>query len=65
MGSGAHTATLLGALYLGGKSAGLDAKHSSLSSDEVANIWRHTFTPPYVFTAWRLIKQGDKFTFVF
>jgi hypothetical protein len=30
--------------------------HSPASSAEVKNAWRYTSIPPYVFTAWCLIK---------
>jgi hypothetical protein len=35
-----------------------------LSSAELKNAWSYTSTPPYVFMARYLIKQGDKFTFI-
>jgi hypothetical protein len=34
-----------------------EADHSISSSVEVKNVWSFIFTPPYVCTAWRLVKQ--------
>jgi len=38
------------------KRPGRGADHSSPSSADVKNEWSCTFTPPYVFIAWCLIK---------
>jgi hypothetical protein len=35
---------------------GREADHSPSSSDEVKNAWNYTFTPPYVFVSWCLVK---------
>jgi hypothetical protein len=47
-----------GALNLGVKGLWHDAAHSPPCSAEVKNAWSYTFTPPYVFTAWFLIKRS-------
>jgi len=40
-----------------------EAGHLPPSSAEVKNAWSYTFTPPYAFIAWYLIKHGDNFNF--
>jgi len=54
-----------GAVSSGVKGPGLEADHSLPSSADVKNSWSYTFTPPYVFIAWYLVKQRDNFTFTF
>jgi hypothetical protein len=49
-----------GALSLGVKRPGREADHSPPSSAEVKNAWSYTFTPPYVFMKWCLVKHRDK-----
>jgi len=51
-------------LSYGLKWPGHEADHSPLSGAEVNNVWSYTFTPPYVFIAWCLVKHRDTFTFV-
>jgi hypothetical protein len=38
--------------------------HTIPSNAEVKNELRYTFTPPYVFMAWYLVKHREKFTFL-
>jgi len=45
-----------GALSLGVKRQGREAYHSPPSATEVKQVWSYTFTPPYVFMAWCLVK---------
>jgi len=47
---------VLEALKPGVKRPGREADHSPPSSAEVKNAWSCTSTPPYVFTAWCLVK---------
>jgi hypothetical protein len=35
--------------------------HSSPCTAKVKNAWSYTYTPPYVFMAWYLVKPRDKF----
>jgi hypothetical protein len=66
-GSGAHPASYpMGTRgsFSGGKSAGREADHTSISA-EVKNVWSYTSTPPYVFVAWCLVKHRDNFAFTF
>jgi hypothetical protein len=43
-------------LALGIKWLGHEVDHSSPFSAKVKNVWNITFTPPYIFIAWCLIK---------
>jgi hypothetical protein len=52
-------------LSLGVKRPGREADYSPPSSAEVKYPWSYTFTPPYVFMAWCLVKHRDNFTFTF
>jgi hypothetical protein len=52
-----------GALYPGVKQVGREADHSLPYSVEVKNEWGYTFTHPYVFMAWCLVKPRDNFTY--
>jgi hypothetical protein len=54
---------LLGALSLGAKRSGRAAHHSPPSSADVKNAWSYTSTPPYIFMAWDLLTNREKFTF--
>jgi hypothetical protein len=42
-----------------------EADCSLLSSVEATNAWSCTFTPPYFFVVWCLIKHRDKFFLLF
>jgi hypothetical protein len=50
-----------GALSLWVKRPGREADHSPPCSAELKNAWSYTSTPPYVSTAWCLIKQWVRF----
>jgi len=50
-----------GALSPGIKLPMREANHSPPSSAKAKNEWSYTFTPPYIFMAWYLIKQGMHF----
>lgn len=52
-----------GVISLGTERQGFAAKHSSLSSAEIKNIWSSTANTLYIFTTWCSIKHWDKFTF--
>jgi len=58
-------ASYSGALSLRVKRPGREADHAPLYSAMGKNRWSHTFTPPYLFMAWRLVKQGYKDNFAF
>jgi hypothetical protein len=49
----------------GGSFPGGQADHSPPSRTEVKNAYSYASTPPYVFTAWCLIKYMDNFTFTY
>jgi hypothetical protein len=51
--------------YPGGRGPGSEVDHSPLSSAEVRNAWSYSSTSQYVFLQWYLVKNGDKFTFMF
>jgi hypothetical protein len=55
---------IIGVLSPGVKQQGCEADHSLPSSAKVKNAWRYTFTPPYVFMVWDLVKHSNIFTFV-
>jgi len=40
-----------------------EASHSSTASAEVNKVWSYTFTSPYVFMAWYLVKHRKTVTF--
>jgi len=66
--SGAHPASHqidTGGSSQGVKRPGHEADLSHPSGTEVKNTWNYTFTPPYVFVAWYLLKPRDKFTCTF
>lgn len=44
------------------KLLGFEADHSPLFSVDVTNAWKRTFTPPYSFMMWYLIKKEDWLT---
>jgi hypothetical protein len=44
--------------FSGVKKLGHEADHSSPCSTKVKNAWSYTFSLPYIFMAWWLIKQG-------
>jgi len=54
-----------GAPSSGVKLPGHEVDDSLPSSAEVKNVWSYTSTPPYVFTAWCLVKHRDNFAFAF
>jgi hypothetical protein len=54
--SGAHRAS--SPMETGHKAVGCDADHSPPSSAKVMNAWSYTSTPPYVFTAWCIVKHS-------
>jgi hypothetical protein len=66
-GSGAHLQTptqwVPRALTPWVKRPGREADHSPPSSVEVKNVWSYTYTSPYVFMAWCLVKRRNSFTF--
>jgi hypothetical protein len=45
------------------KQPGHEADHSSSCIAKVKNVWLYTFTPPFVFMVWYLVKHGNNFTF--
>jgi len=47
------------------KRPGHEAEDSAPPSAEVKNVWTYTSTPPYVFTAWCLVKHRTNFTLTF
>jgi hypothetical protein len=49
----------------GVKRPGRKADHSPPSSAEVKNTWSYTSTNTYVFMAWCLVKDRDKFALTF
>jgi hypothetical protein len=49
----------------GGGGGGGEADHRPPSSAEVKNSCSYTYSPPYVFMAWYLVKHKDNFTFTF
>jgi hypothetical protein len=53
---------ILGAFTPRVKRAGGEANHSSPYSAKVKNACSHTAAPPYVLTAWFLVKPRDNFT---
>jgi hypothetical protein len=52
-----------GALCVGVKPLGHEAEHPPPFSAEIKNAWSYSWTPPYVFMAWYLVKPTDNFTF--
>jgi hypothetical protein len=40
-----------------------EADHTAPSSAEIKHTWSYTSTPPYIFTAWCLLKHRDNFIF--
>jgi hypothetical protein len=50
----------IGGCFLGGEGAKREDEHSSLSSDEVKNVWSFTSSTQYVFTEWYLITATDR-----
>jgi hypothetical protein len=52
---------LTNTLSLGVKQPGHAIDHSLPSSAEVKNVWSYTFTPPYLFMVWYLVKHRDNF----
>jgi hypothetical protein len=53
---------VLGALSPGVKQPVREADHAPSSVAEVKNSWCCTYTPPYAFMAWCLIKLRDNFS---
>lgn len=45
------------------KRLGHEANQSPPFRAEVKNAWRYTFTPPYVFLEWCLVKHSDRFKY--
>jgi len=41
-----------------------EADHSHPSSAEVKDAWSYTFTSPYIFMVWYLVKHRDSFTLI-
>jgi hypothetical protein len=58
-----HYCFKLSSLFPGVKRPRREAERSPPSSAEVKKTWSYTFTPPYVFMAWHLVRQRDNFTF--
>jgi apolipoprotein N-acyltransferase len=54
---------VLRASTLGVKQLRHEADHSTVSNDEVKNVWSYTSTPQYVIMVWCLVKHRDNFTF--
>jgi hypothetical protein len=50
-----------GAISSGIRQPGRESDHSPPSSADVKNVWSYISTPPYVFTAWRLVKHRIRF----
>jgi len=50
-----------GSPALGIKWLGSEADHSPPSSTAVKNACSYTSTPPYIFTAWCLVRQRENF----
>jgi hypothetical protein len=53
---------VFGAVSPGVKWSGREYDHLPLSSADVKSAWSYTSTPPYVFTAWSLVKHRDTLT---
>jgi hypothetical protein len=68
-GSGAHPASYpvgtRGLIPQGVEQMECEPDHSPPSSTKVRNWWSYTFTPPYIFLVWCLIKPKNNLTFTF
>jgi hypothetical protein len=52
-------------LFQGLKRTELENKQLPPFNIDINNGWSFTFTPPYVFVAWRLIKNGISFVLTY
>jgi len=62
---GAHSTSypvVTGGSFPGIMWPGREADHFRPSNAEVKNAWSYTFTPPYLFMAWCLVKYRGNFT---